>query len=174
MSRIRFTKHAVLALSGVALILGGSAVGSGCTTTTEEIQAADGGGEGGGDAKPKFDSAPPEEEEDSGPGEQTEEECLAECEKKHAAGLTKDKAIDTCWETKCKGPCVDDTQVFDAGAGDGGDAGDAGGAKCSNDVETGEEACNKCTSTFCCAEWDGCFDDQDCSDLNDCRNNCIE
>jgi hypothetical protein len=178
MIRRRFAPHAIVALSGAAIFLGASAVAAGCTTTTEEIQAADGGGDGAADGKAKFDSAP-QPVEDADPPKKSEAECIADCEKTHATGLTKDKAIDTCWAAKCKGPCVDDTGVFDAGADAakdaGGDAGGDGGAgKCTNDVETGDPACNGCTSVNCCPEWDGCFNDKDCSDLNDCRNTCVE
>jgi hypothetical protein len=174
MSRRRFAPQAFLALSGAALLVGVAAtVGAGCSTTTEVYEPGD-----ASDAstdKPKVDSAPAQEP-DTGPPPPTEEECIADCRTKHSAGAAKDKLIEDCWETKCKGPCIDETGVFDAGAdgGDAGDAGDGGGPACKNPVETDDTSCDLCTKVNCCASWDGCFDDQDCSALNECIGDCIQ
>lgn len=133
---------------------------AGSDATKPSTPKGDAGGGGGDDAG----------------GTQTLEECLAACETKHAAGLAKDKAIDTCWAQSCQGPCIDGDGMFDGGTGAdaGDDAGDGGAGQCKNGVETGDDACNACTSAFCCGAWDGCFDDQDCADLNDCRSACPE
>ncbi|WP_146647525.1 hypothetical protein [Labilithrix luteola] len=96
--------------------------------------------------------------------------CLAACDTAHPAGLVKDEAIDTCWSDNCQGPCIDATGPFDGGTSD--DAGDAGPLACKNDVSTGGTACTRCTEAFCCAPWDACFDDADCSGLNACRAAC--
>lgn len=66
---------------------------------------------------------------------------------------------------------------FDGGASsDGGDAGDdagtAGPPLCGTGVTTDSPDCDRCTEAFCCAAWTGCFDDQDCSDLDDCLASC--
>lgn len=146
-----------------------------CSSETTVVEATDAGGDASKPSPPKNDAGGGTT--DAG-AEPTREECLAACETKHAAGLAKDKAIDTCWEQSCKGPCVDGNGMFDGGIPDGGDdagdAGDAGAGQCKNGVETGDDACNACTGAFCCGAWDGCFDDQDCADLNDCRSACPE
>lgn len=143
---------------------GTASTDAGSDATRPSTPKSDGGG-GGGDAG----------------GEPTRDECIAACESKHAAGLAKDKAIDTCWSQSCKGPCIDGNGMFDAGIPDAGDdagdaaaAGDGGAGQCKNGVETGDDACNDCTSAFCCGAWDGCFDDQDCAALNECRSACPE
>jgi hypothetical protein len=150
----------------VAAVVGLCAAFAGCTTETTTTS-----NNGTADAAP--DRATPREgggpsEEDAGQTP-TEEECLAKCEETHAAGLAKDRAIDQCWETSCKGPCVDGNGGFDAGAADAGD----GGLQCGNPVDTGDVACDTCTSTHCCGVWDGCFNDPGCTDLNTCRNECL-
>lgn len=100
----------------------------------------------------------------------TGQACLDQCEKDHPSGLVLDKKIDDCWSANCKAPCVDGTDAgFDAGRAD---AGDGGVLACKNDVQTDDQSCDVCTKTFCCASWDGCFDDKDCTALNDCRSNC--
>jgi len=165
-------------LSSVALAVGGSLAA--CTTETTVVQ---GGNDAASDA-PREVSGPKDSggtDEDAG---QTTEECVAACEKQFAAGLTKDKAIDTCWTQKCDDPC-NNNKPFDAGtaaADDGGDAGDAGdadaaavdagGPACMNNVDTTDPNCDLCTKVNCCQAWDDCFNDKDCSDLNDCRSAC--
>lgn len=156
------------------LVFAGTAATSfaACSSETTVVEASDAGNDAAKPSTPKSDAGGGS---DAG-GTETRDECLAACETKHAAGLTKDKAIDTCWAQSCKAPCIDGTGTFDAGtvdAGDdAGDGGDAGAGQCKNGVETGDQACNDCTSAFCCGAWDGCFDDQDCADLNDCRSAC--
>ncbi len=167
------SRLSILLFSGLAGI---SALGfAACTSETIVTEAPDAGSDASKPSTPKSDAG--SSGGDSG-GTETWEECIAACETKHAAGLAKDKAIDTCWAQSCQGPCIDGNGVFDAGIPDGGDAGDdagdGGAGQCKNGVETGDDACNDCTAAFCCGAWDGCFDDQDCADLNDCRSACPE
>lgn len=165
------SRRVVLVFASGALVALAPAAGCSSETTVTEVDA----GDAGADASNEPDRIGPAE--DTG-APLTEEQCLAACEAKHPAGLPKDQAIDTCWEQKCKGPCVDDTGVFDAGAreagADGGDAGDGGAGTCKNEVSTGGDACDECTEASCCAEWDGCFDDAACAALNECRSACLE
>ena len=43
-------------------------------------------------------------------------DCVTKCFQDHPEGEKKYDAIDVCWEAKCKGPCVDENGMFDAGA----------------------------------------------------------
>lgn len=167
-------KKVLLALVSASVIVSVACAFTACSSSSSSPDTS-GTPEAGSDARKEaggpLDSGP----EDSG---QTSEQCIAACEQKFAAGLPLDKKIDDCWAQHCQDPCVNGTGTFDAGTGsaDAGDAGDAGGdggaAACTNQVETGDPACNACTIAFCCGAWDGCFSDQTCSDLNDCRSNC--
>lgn len=165
-----------LALSFVALAAASATGFAACSSSdTTGTASTDAGSDATRPSTPKSDGGG-----DAG-GEPTRDECIAACESKHAAGLAKDKAIDTCWSQSCKGPCIDGNGMFDAGIPDAGDdagdaaaAGDGGAGQCKNGVETGDDACNDCTSAFCCGAWDGCFDDQDCAALNECRSACPE
>jgi hypothetical protein len=163
-------KKLVVTVAGLALFAGGAFLFSACSSSDSPS---------GGDTQ---DAAPDARKEagppvDSGDGEDedaglTIDECYAKCEADHPSGLVLDRKIDDCWEANCAGPCVDGTSGFDAGSADGGDAGDAGAPMCQNDVETDDTSCNACTQTFCCESWDGCFNDDDCAALNDCRSSC--
>lgn len=149
----------------VALAACGIAVSIACSTTTTPGTTSGGNP---ADAAIEEDTSVPVILKDAGkdaPATQTLEECLAKCDKDHPTGLVKDKAIDTCWTTRCAGPCV--------GEADGGTTTSDAGA-CKNDVDTGDVECDACTVAACCAEWDGCFDDADCSALQDCRLACEE
>jgi hypothetical protein len=94
------------------------------------------------------------------------------------------KAIFTCHDTHCAGPCsklVDTTDGgTDAGdggtdAGDGGtDAGDGGLRTCGTKTGTGGTECDKCTESFCCTEWRGCFGDMECNAYDDCVQACLQ
>src|SRR5688572_22950048 len=61
------------------------------------------------DAGPRRD-APPEGVTDA-------TSCTAACDESHPAGVAKDRAIVACWETSCKGPCIDGRGSPDAGDG---------------------------------------------------------
>lgn len=164
-------------LSGVVFAIALAATAFvGCSSDdpgSDTAAAADSGADS--NDSPATPAPPPHRATDSG-ADPTVEECLAACDTEHAAGLTKDHAIDTCWSANCQGPCIDANGPFDGGTADAGDAGDAAGDAgapvCQNDVATGGTACDSCTKAFCCAEWDGCFGDQDCSALNACRAAC--
>jgi hypothetical protein len=159
----RILRTTVLALSASVAVLAGSALMGGCSEETNPVGGSDAGDSV--DANKPKDSAPADEE-DAG---LTVEECLQACETKHAVGLAKDQAIDQCWETKCSGPCIDDTE-FDAGAA----GGDGGAPMCKEEVLTATDSCDLCTQTYCCAAWDACFQDDDCVALNTCRNACVD
>lgn len=166
--QMSFCTHSWLSGVAVALALAATAfVGCSSDESGGETAAAEDSGADSTDtpATPRPD---PPRANDSG-ADPTLDECLAACDTEHAAGLTKDQAVDACWSANCQGPCIDATGAFDGGT-DAGD--DAGASVCRNDVATGGTSCDSCTKTFCCAEWDGCFDDQDCSALNACRAAC--
>jgi hypothetical protein len=43
---------------------------------------------------------------------------------------------------------------------------------CKNEVDTPSAACSQCTVDACCAEWDACFGDAECTALNACAVAC--
>jgi len=45
---------------------------------------------------------------------------------------------------------------------------------CKNVVETPGAACSQCTVDHCCAAWDACFDNADCTALNKCSIACYK
>ena len=95
--------------------------------------------------------------------------CRRQCEEAHPAGLPRDEAVNACWETHCKGPCIDEMTEdggIDAGASDGG--------TCVSPVVTISLACDQCTGASCCTEWDGCFQEPECVALNACYQQCTE
>jgi len=95
--------------------------------------------------------------------------CREECEEAHPTGLPKDEAINSCWETHCGDPCIEQRP------GDGGGGGDGAapdGGTCTSPVVTVSVSCDECTHTFCCASWDGCFQDPECTALNACYQRC--
>jgi hypothetical protein len=51
---------------------------------------------------------------------------------------------------------------------------DAGGGTCSlpSDLSTGVKTCDDCLQKRCCTVIVTCFDDQACTDMNDCINAC--
>ena len=138
----------------------------GCSSTTIEAPA-----DAGADRSTRDVATPPDAADDT--ATPTHDECFAACDAAHPNSVAKNTAIDTCWESACKAPCVDGTP-FDAGSpADAGDAApDAAVPACTNQVDTGDVACDLCTKMRCCAPWDGCFDDADCSALVDCESMC--
>lgn len=97
--------------------------------------------------------------------------CREDCQAAHASGVPKDEAINACWETYCRGPCVDG-QPSEAGVLADGAAPDGG--TCTSPVITISLSCDECTNTFCCAAWDACFQDPTCTNLNACYQGCAE
>jgi hypothetical protein len=159
-----------LVVGAAAVLLSLSALGA-CSSSdwTPATPPADAGVDRQQPGPPAVPPAPPSPPPDAG---ETAEQCNARCEAQHPAGLVLDKKIDDCWNADCKGPCVDGMGGFDAGT-DAGDGGDGGGVPaCQNTVDTSDVTCDLCTKTYCCVSWDACFNDKDCTDLNDCRSNC--
>ena len=144
---------------------------SACSSTTDAGTAAP---EGGADAAPdtrKIVEAGPAD--DSAPP-QTPEECVAACNAAHPSSVAKETAIDTCWAASCKGPCVDDPPTaYDAGLADGGDAGVDASDVCGTGVNSATVDCDKCTQANCCPSWQGCFNNTDCTALDDCIGKCF-
>jgi hypothetical protein len=97
--------------------------------------------------------------------------CRERCEEEHPTGLQKDEAINSCWETFCGAPCIDQLPP-DGGVAADGAAPDGG--TCISPVITPSLSCDECTNTSCCAEWDACFQDPECAALNACYQSCEE
>lgn len=162
-----------LSIAAALVCAGGSSLAiSACSSSTDA--GTTGADEAGTDAAPdsriKVEAGPVDEPDSAMP--QTEEQCIDACNKAHPNSVAKETAIDTCWTASCKGPCVDDPPT----AYDGGDAGDAGDASdlCGTGVNSFSADCDNCTQANCCPSWKGCFDDQDCSDLDDCIGKCLQ
>jgi hypothetical protein len=160
-------KKVVLTLACAGLTAGLAFSFSACSSSTTSPDT--GTTEAGPDARKEAGVPVDDGGTDAG---QTFEQCNAACEAAHPAGLKLDVKIDDCWTAHCQAPCVDGTGGFDAGGAEAGDGGDGGALACTNDVQTGDTTCDSCTKTWCCASWDGCFNDTDCAALNDCRSNC--
>jgi len=95
--------------------------------------------------------------------------CREQCEEAHPTGLPRDEAVNSCWDTHCVGPCIDQIPAdggIDGAAPDGG--------TCTSPVVTISLACDQCTNTFCCAAWDGCFQEPECAALNACYQQCTQ
>ena len=166
-SSIRF-----LPLISAFLLFAGASVAISACSSTNTVDNAAGADAGSDSAKPTVDEATPD---DSG-SPQTHDECIAACNTQHPNSKPKEDAIDKCWNDNCSDQCFDG-KPFDGGAatdaGDAGVAADAGDPLCGTGVKSGETPdCDKCTEAFCCTSWTGCFDDQDCSDLDDCYGKC--
>jgi len=156
-----------------SLTVGGAFAFTACSSTVEPATPGDAGVEGGGDAKPQPDAFVPPEDSATKP---TPEQCEAQCFVTHAGAKAKYEGVDTCWEAKCKGPCVDDTGTYDGGTADAG-AGDAGeNGLCGTEYGSGYDtpACDNCTTDNCCAEWTACYGSKDCQDLDECIGKCYE
>jgi hypothetical protein len=168
------------ALSVAAALLFASSAGfaiSACSSSSTGAgdTATEGGTDASTDGRIKVDSSVPVDTDSSVP--ETSEQCLARCGTEHPGSAPKYDAVDTCWAASCKSSCVDGTGMFDAGGIDGGfDAGgvnDGGTNLCGTEVSSGVDmACDDCTTAFCCPQWKGCYDNQDCLDYNDCVNDC--
>jgi hypothetical protein len=124
------------------------------------------GGDGGADASADVvqrEAAPPPPAE--GGAELDRETCIADCSARHPSGRTKDDAIAACWAASCAGRCTPGV------GGDGGAPVEDAGA-CAWPVTTDDPRCDLCTRSACCAPWDACFGDAECSAFNTCRNRC--
>jgi hypothetical protein len=159
----------LLVVSAATFIGGVSAIMGGCSEETAP------GANSGTDAAPPVNldasqrDAPPPGDAGPDPSIAT---CLAECAARYPGGKVKDDAITTCWKTKCAGRCTDlPADAGDAGGGEA-DAGDAGA--CQNPVDTEDPECDRCTQSHCCAEWDGCFNDDECTNFVQCSTACAE
>jgi hypothetical protein len=91
--------------------------------------------------------------------------CISACEAKHPKGALIGKGIDSCWAKSCPTECD--------GIGSGAPKPAAHGS-CQNPVSTPSADCSQCTVDSCCAAWDACFDDADCSALNACSIACYK
>lgn len=165
----KVNRSSFLVVGFVTLASGTSASIAACssdTTTTSDP------GDAATETGPKIDSG--SSTSSSGSSGQTEggaPDCETKCFQDHPAGEKLYDAIDVCWEAKCKGPCVDENGMFDAGA-DAADAGD-GAVLCGTEVTSGVDmSCDQCTDAFCCADWQGCFKNDDCIALNECLSEC--
>lgn len=102
--------------------------------------------------------------------------CEKQCEEAHPKGLLKDEAINSCWKTYCREPCLermpDDGGIAPDGAAPDGAAPDVG--TCVSPVVTISLACDECTTASCCIPWDGCFQDSECTALNACYQQCTD
>jgi hypothetical protein len=150
----------LVTFSTLGTIFGLTALAGGCSEDepAETIEADGGGGADivQRDAPPAGEAAPPF----------TRGACLAECEAKFPAGKSKDDALVACWTANCAGSCTpsaSDAGVPEAGA-------DAG--SCRFPVTTFDPGCDLCTVSSCCAEWDGCFDDDVCVRYIGCTADC--
>ncbi len=106
-------------------------------------------------------AAPPEEVAEA------PKTCRERCTEAHPTAAAKDRAIETCWSTHCAGPCFE-------GLSDDAEAGAPDAGSCAAPVVTVSSSCDRCTSAACCAAWDGCFQDAECSALNDCYRQCLD
>ncbi len=91
--------------------------------------------------------------------------CVSACEAKHPAGTQIGKGIDTCWSKSCPTECN--------GIGAGKPQSAAHGS-CQNPVSTPSADCSQCTVDKCCAAWDACFGNADCTALNACSIACYK
>jgi hypothetical protein len=153
LSRVR---RLIFAFVSLALLSGGGAFGiAACSSSTDPP------------AVPRADARAA----DSGDAEAQIEACLMKCEKDHPASLPKFDAIDMCWEKSCKGPCIDATGSFDAGATT--KVNDGGGPICGTDTPSfTDKACDDCIEAFCCPSWKGCYEDTDCRAFDECIIDC--
>lgn len=168
------TRFSALALSAAAFA-GAAFAFTACSSSEDPATpTAEAGVEAGGDAKP----APDANTGTDSATKPTFEQCVDQCFKDHPSSKAKYDAVDTCWAASCKGPCVDENGMFDAGAEAGTpDAGgnDGGNGLCGTEIASGiDKACDDCTEANCCTAWEGCYKDKDCLELNDCIGTCAE
>jgi hypothetical protein len=173
MSR-RSSNRFFLSVTAALLLAGGSGFAiTACSSSSTDAGATPdpATAEAGPDARIKVEAGP-EEQDSAGP--LTPEQCVEACNTMHPSSVAKETAIDTCWTASCKGPCLDDPPTaYDAGHADGGDAGADASDLCGTGVNSVTVDCDNCTQANCCPAWKGCFDDQDCSDLDDCIAKCF-
>ncbi|MBX3224422.1 MAG: hypothetical protein KF795_28155 [Labilithrix sp.] len=153
------TLGTVLVLGSFAGVLALSSASGGCSD--DEAPAAT---DAGADRAPDVNRAPPAADDAATP-----KSCRKACEEAHPTAIAKDEAIDTCWETFCSDPCIEELPI-DGGIVADGAAPDGG--TCSAPVLTTSLDCDQCTNTSCCASWDGCFEDTECAALNACYQEC--
>jgi hypothetical protein len=165
------TRFTLSITAGFALAIGAGMAISACSSSTNETPAA--GTDAAADViardafRPPVDAGP---EPDAEAG-QTKQQCIDACNAKHPASVAKETAIGTCWDTMCKGPCVDNPATpFDAGEAGTPEAG--ANPLCGTGAATGDPDCDNCTTANCCPSWSGCFADTDCSALDDCLGTC--
>jgi hypothetical protein len=149
----------------VSTLASAAAMTSGCSGDDAPAGAA---ADAGADAPARANRpAPPE------PEAGTPKTCRELCEDAHPASVAKDEAIDSCWEAHCAAPCIDgEDPVPPDGADAGADGGGAGA--CASHVVTISPSCDECTTASCCAPWDACFQDPDCSALEACYEECVD
>ena len=170
-SRRTSTRFAVSIAAGVLLAAGAGVAISACSSSTTDAPAA--GTDAGLDVardtnRPAPIDATPDPVAEAG---QTQQQCIDACNAKHMASVPKEDAIGTCWDTNCKGPCVDNPATgFDAGEAGLPEAG--ANPLCGTGATTGAADCDNCTTAHCCPAWSGCFGDTDCSALDDCLGTC--
>jgi hypothetical protein len=153
-----------LAIAATFSPMAGLALVGGCSEDDPAGAAPDAAADGNG---PEANRPTPPE-----PDAEEPKSCRQRCEEAIPEGaLAKDEAINSCWKTFCGRPCIEEL------APDGGVAADGAapdGGTCVSPVVTISLACDECTNTFCCASWDGCFQDPECSALNVCYQQCTE
>lgn len=173
----RSSSRFALSVAAALLLACGAGFGiSACSSSSTDAgtPVAEAGVDATTDARIKVDATTPDED---AAVPETSEQCLARCGKEHPAAVAKYDAVDTCWAASCNASCVVQNGMFDAGDVDGGfDAGgvnDGGTNLCGTEVSSGvDQACDDCTTAFCCPSWKGCYDDADCLDYNGCVNDC--
>ena len=163
------------ALATAAALAGGGGAIAACSSSSEDTATSMPAG--GRDAALDAVIADGETRDLDAAPEVTAAECLAKCKTLHPSAVSKYDAIDTCWTQSCKGPCIDSSGMFDAGAdageGGSGNANDGGTNLCGTPVASAvDRACDDCTEALCCPAWKGCYDDADCLDYNRCVNAC--
>ena len=170
-SRRTSTRLAVSVALGALFASGAGFAISACSSSTSDAPAA---GDAAADVIARDTSRPPPP--DAGPDPvveagQTKAQCLAACNTSHPGSVAKEDAIGTCWDTSCKGPCVDTpTTAFDAGEAGLPEAG--ANPVCGTGATTASADCDNCTTASCCPSWAGCFNDTDCAALDDCLGKC--
>lgn len=173
-SRRTSTRFAVSLAAGMLLAVGAGFAISACSSSTATAPATD-GTDAALDAprdtnRPAVDSSMPDTDS-APPPTQTRQQCVDACNAKYPAAVAKDNAIGTCWDSKCKGPCVDDpATAFDAGEAGAPDAGP--NPLCGTGATSISKDCDDCTTANCCPAWAGCFGDPDCTALDMCFGSC--
>jgi hypothetical protein len=169
MSTRRSFRFALPLFAAVVLSAGAAFSISACSSSTDDGGTPADVDSGADAGRIKVDAAAPDDDAGEPP---TTDECIATCRAAHPSSLTKEDAIDTCWSTSCGPSCVDGTDGFDAGPDGAPDSGPD--PLCGTGVSTDSPDCDNCTEANCCAVWTGCFNDEDCSTLDDCIQQCYQ